>query len=103
MRATLERGQTKAKVKTGLFSSKIVETNDIRITIDFTEEERATMAVSGLRDYALYQTPPDPIMIAQTIVTKEKWEQFSLGQISVGSLLKDNQRIIRYATLLDAN
>jgi hypothetical protein len=103
MRVKFERGQTTASVKTGIFSSKIVKTTDIRITIDFSEEEKATIAQSGLAEYAFYQMPPDPILLAQAVITKESWEQFSLGQISVGSLLEDNQRIIRYASLLDAN
>ena len=103
MRVKLERGQTTAKVKTGLFSSVFVTTHDIRITIDFTEEDRATLAQSGLTEYAFYQKPPDPIMVAARTSTPEQWEQFGLGQISVGSLLEDNSRIIHYKNLLEAN
>ena len=103
MRVKFERGQTTAKVKTGIFSSVMVTTHDIRLTVNFSEEEQATIAQSGLADYAFCQIPPDPIMIAQTVVTKESWEIFALGQISVGTLLENNQRIIHYPTLLEAN
>src|SRR5436853_7661382 len=62
MRIKFERGNTTAQVKTGLFSARQFMTHDIRLTVDFLEEEKAIIAQSGLADYLFYEQPPDPIL-----------------------------------------
>ena len=61
MRIKIERGTTTARIKRGFFARQDITTQDIRLTIDFTEEERATIAMGGLADYAFMEEPDDPI------------------------------------------
>jgi len=87
MRIKIERGATNAKVKTGLFSSRQFTTADIRLTVDFLEEEKAVIAQSGLANYLFYDAPPDPTITANDRERNQGWINLGLGQIKVESLL----------------
>ena len=102
MRVELERGYTTARVKTGLFSSTELTTQDIRLTFAFTEEEIAVIA-SGLGDYLFYEAPLDPILIAENPKREQQWKDAGINQIPVRALVQSPVQFYRYKNLIEAN
>jgi len=98
----IERGDTTAKVKTGLFSSRQFTTHDIRLTVTFAEEEKVIIAQSGLANHVFYECPPDPILTGFDPKFIAQWSETALGRIQVSTLLR-GPIIFHYENLVLAN
>jgi len=98
----IERGNTTAQVKTGFFSSRQFTTHDVRLTVDFAEEEKAIIVQSGLAEYVFYECPPDPILTGGDPKFVAQWSETALGRIQVGALLR-GPIIFHYENLVLAN
>ena len=102
MRIKIERGTTSARIKRGFFARQDITTQDIRLTINFTEEERATIAAAGLAEYSFMEEPEDPIeRIVYPNYTQMRKEDGT--NVILVSRLMGAPVILRYANLLQAN
>ena len=61
MRVKIERGTQTSTVKTGLFSRKDIIEYVVKVEIQFTEEEKAIIAGTGLSEYSWHERNRGPL------------------------------------------